>query len=83
MAKDRFLYRYRRQRADGKANETTSAESFGKWLKEAEPGDEFFVGRFLWVQCEQDGTRPFGTGEVPRVTKVCEVDAKDNSRKKG
>lgn len=72
-------FRYRREAADGSSNETTSQKSFEKWLKEPADGDKFYVAWCRWVECRPDGTVRFGDGELRRIAKVGEVDAKENA----
>lgn len=97
MAGARHRYLYLRTRADGKANQTTAIKSFMKWFDEVAEGDEFFVARCNWVQCEHDKPAPFGVAEhlslkpiedlpegttsVPHVIKVDDVDSVDNGPK--
>lgn len=72
-------FRYRRERADGSSNETTSATTFQKWLREAEEGDCFFVAWCRWVQATPGQIVKFGGGDLQAVTKVREVEVKDNA----
>lgn len=78
MAGPRTRFRYRRERADNKENDTTDRKAFERWLREAEPGDRFFVADCRWVQCEQDGTVISGGDEIPHVRWVTEADAVEN-----
>lgn len=77
-ASQRQRYLYRRERADGKANQSTDLKTFEKWLREVEPGDTFYVGRVEWVLCEQDGEVAFGDHKVPHVRYVEHVEAEEN-----
>jgi len=77
-AENRNVYLYRRERADGSANETIALRNFEKWLTEAKAGDVFFVARCRWVECEQDGTATSGGHEFPHVKWVREADAVEN-----
>lgn len=77
-AANRCRFFYRREREDGSANETIAHRSFETWLKEAEPGDKFYVAQCRWVQCEVDGTVISGGEPIPHVRWVREVDAVDN-----
>ena len=78
MAGPRARFRYRRERADGKENDTIDLRTFEGWLKEAEPGDTFYVAHCQWVQCEQDGAIVSGGHEFPHVRWMRDVAAVDN-----
>ncbi len=77
-AEVRYRYFYRRERADGSANETTALKNFEKWLKEAQSDDRFFVARLQWVECERDGTIVMGGYELPHVKWVCDAGHVEN-----
>lgn len=77
MAGPKTRFRYRRERGE-KENDTTDLKMFERWLKEAEPGDTFFVARCQWVQCEQDGTIVSGGHEITHVRWVSDADAVEN-----
>jgi hypothetical protein len=70
-AKTRF--RYRREQANGTVNDSISLKAFEGWLKEAQPGDRFFVAQCRWVQCEPDGN-----DEFPHVRWVAEAEPVEN-----
>ena len=74
-------FRYRRERSDGKCNETTSATTFQKWLKDAEEGDHFYVAWCRWVQATPGQVAKFGGADLHTVVKKKEVEAKDNGTK--
>lgn len=90
----RQRYIYMRTRRDGKSNQSTSLKSFEKWLKEVDEGDEFFVAKCEWVQCDLDKLAPSGVAEylrtrfieelpegtatIPHVTKVADAETVDN-----
>lgn len=74
----RYTYFYRRERADGSANETTALKSFEKWLKDADPTDQFFVARLEWVECERDGTVVSNGQEIPHVKWVRDAESVEN-----
>lgn len=72
-------YSYCRHRGDGSVNETGDLRGFEKWIKEAQPGDRFFVGLTRWVECQQDGTVLWGNGdELPHVKWISDVEAVEN-----
>lgn len=73
MTRARYRYRYRRESANGKTNETTSLKSFEKLLQDAQPGDRFIVGKVAWVLVTGEGADvkiPFERAE--------DADAKEN-----
>ena len=73
---DLYRYRYARERADGKKNETTSRKTFEGWLSKYEPGDRFFVAHCRWGECEPDVSRV--ADKLTHVRLLQEIEGKDN-----
>lgn len=77
-------YLYRRERAGGKSNQTTSLKSFEGWLIDVADGDRFFVAECRWVEATQDGTVPW-TGKngvattLPHVRKIRDIELEGES----
>jgi hypothetical protein len=72
-------YLYRRERADGSTNQSTSLKTFEKWLGEIENGDRFYVAECRWVEAEQDGTvrwtsRNGGVSDIAHVRKIRDIE---------
>jgi hypothetical protein len=75
---DKVRFRYRRERPDGKINDTTCLRNFEKWLTDRQEGDRFFVARCDWVECTYNGQIVRGKAELPTVKWVADVTPLDN-----